>query len=871
MPVRPCRRRSLAGVVLIGAVGLVAGLMRVDDESDADPRSAEPSCPTSAAAVVDGGGPPNVTGVTWVSLPAGEQAPPPVRSEPSAGAIPTNQWWSSALVGPGTQPLWARPLAVQVMPDGALHMSNESPDIHDDGTSATAFIPALTVPAPLPAPDPSDAVPAAGPSDAVPAAGSSDAVPAAGPSEAVPASVVVTGWGDFHVSLAVRVGRGEVAPPDGQGDAPELGVDVVAGSPFVELTFVGRPVVLTAGSTGPADAPTLELVPIDDRSASIRIRGRSWVVAADRAVEWTADAGSVEARPLDDGPVDHGSTGDESAESDRPSGVVRLVVGPVPLVDRRSAGRPVDASVVDPAAWASRAAVVASNPVASTSEHTSVLDDGSVEQRLVVDRQTGSGGRLPTLWALGPHQQNGTDQPVGWLPDPRGPSSIVAADELVLHFDAVPILWAPAAPDGTAATGAPDGTAATGAPDGTAATGAPDGTAAVPVTSALLSADLEAGPARSTGSYFGGKRVAYDAALADLSHAYGEASVRADALDRVRTALDALLAGTGPGLAWNGEWGTVVVTPAEFGAGNQLNDHHLQYGYWVAAAATLAEADPAWATRAREAIDLLVADYAGGAQVPCAPAALAAQRTWDPQAGHSWASGLAPFADGNNLESTGESLHAWWAAARWFMATGRPELAEPFVARLTIEARVAGAAWFPVVADGSARPWFGIVWSAKTDLGTWFDPAPESALGIQLLPLGPVSLTRYPDADAVAAARQRWAWCSGSGDGCATRWTNLLASDAAVAGVDPPSGPDPEPSVPSSMLAWWHGVWAASHPAPASCTPGAVLRAASDGAITLLAVNVGPEPIAVHCRLADGRAFMQSLDAGERYAGPITL
>ena len=55
------------------------------------------------------------------------------------------------------------------------------------------------------------------------------------------------------------------------------------------------------------------------------------------------------------------------------------------------------------------------------------------------------------------------------------------------------------------------------------------------------------------------------------------------------------------------------------------------------------------------------------------------------------------------------------------------------MARLTIEARVSGRLWFPERGSSGDRPWFGIVWSAKTDLGTWFDPAPESALGIQLL------------------------------------------------------------------------------------------------------------------------------------------
>ena len=46
--------------------------------------------------------------------------------------------------------------------------------------------------------------------------------------------------------------------------------------------------------------------------------------------------------------------------------------------------------------------------------------------------------------------------------------------------------------------------------------------------------------------------------------------------------------------AYDPVWGGLVGVPPEFG-NQDYNDHHLQYGYLVRAAATMAAADPAFA------------------------------------------------------------------------------------------------------------------------------------------------------------------------------------------------------------------------------------------------------------------------------------
>ena len=43
------------------------------------------------------------------------------------------------------------------------------------------------------------------------------------------------------------------------------------------------------------------------------------------------------------------------------------------------------------------------------------------------------------------------------------------------------------------------------------------------------------------------------------------------------------------------DWGTLTGYPASYGSDTELNDHHFHYGYYVYAAAIVAQYDPAWA------------------------------------------------------------------------------------------------------------------------------------------------------------------------------------------------------------------------------------------------------------------------------------
>ena len=69
--------------------------------------------------------------------------------------------------------------------------------------------------------------------------------------------------------------------------------------------------------------------------------------------------------------------------------------------------------------------------------------------------------------------------------------------------------------------------------------------------------------------------------------------------------------------------------------------------------------DRAFYNQYREMILLLMQDYmnhdASDLRFPVL-------RSFDRYAGHSWAHGFGSFAEGNNLESTGEAINSWVAA-----------------------------------------------------------------------------------------------------------------------------------------------------------------------------------------------------------------
>ncbi|WP_084038625.1 glycosyl hydrolase [Demequina sp. NBRC 110053] len=195
--------------------------------------------------------------------------------------------------------------------------------------------------------------------------------------------------------------------------------------------------------------------------------------------------------------------------------------------------------------------------------------------------------------------------------------------------------------------------------------------------------------------------------------------------------------------------GVVGQQPA-FGS-EQFNDHHFHYGYFIAAAATAVALDPTLEEAIAPAIDLLAADIASTAASESFPAL----RVFDPFAGHSWASGTAPFAAGNNQESSSEAVLAWSALASWARTRGDDGLERTAQWMLALEADAAERLW--VAPDLSAYPEYAheivsLTWGGAREYATWFSDEPSAKLGIQLIPMAPVQAHLAPGGDGSGSA-----------------------------------------------------------------------------------------------------------------------
>ncbi|MEU4694905.1 glycosyl hydrolase [Actinoplanes sp. NPDC023714] len=689
----------MTGIVALAA--LTACTSTPDTTPDTAPADRVPAGPARAAgtvmedaaasplAVPAVGGSGSIAG----ELPAGLA---PTRAPAQAGAltgqaVPTNQWWSSALTGPRTQPIWTHPVAVQAAA-GGLQISGTALTASANSV-ITPFVPALTV-------------------------------------GAATGDVTVAGYGAFHVVLRVGLAGG------GRVD-----VTLAQGSPVVWLRFDGA-------------APALNGAFRDVGSSSTRARldiagGRWDVLGADLTQTATTVTGSGE----------------------------RLAVARVPAGEDRASWE--KASTADPI-------------VRTTATTAYDAAAGTVTQTLTARRAGGGTG----AWALLPHHRAGLvagPAPLaGSYPDARGTMSLVTADAVQVRT-AMPGLL-------------------------TAVPEVALGGAARKAVLADLDRDL-ADPPGAGGSYFGLKELGRLATVAEVAAAAGADAQRTAALDRLRPQLVDWLTWTGPSdgryFAYDRTWGGLIAVPPEFGA-QDYNDHHFQYGYLVRAAAVLAAADPGFARAYGDVVDLIVRDYAGSLAIG-PPSGLPPFRAFNAYLGSSAASGFAPFADGNNQESSSEAVASWEAVVRWGTVRGNAQMIEYGVTHYALEAATARMYWLGeglTREPGYAHTTAGIVWDAKIDYATWFDPKPESVLGIQLLPLTAGAFYRGP-----SAARQKEL-----GDRPAI-WGDLFAADLALS--DPQAarrrldaGVSREESTSRAMVRYWVEALAVlGPPQPAAAAP----------------------------------------------------
>jgi endo-1,3(4)-beta-glucanase len=277
-----------------------------------------------------------------------------------------------------------------------------------------------------------------------------------------------------------------------------------------------------------------------------------------------------------------------------------------------------------------------------------------------------------------------------------------------------------------------------------------------------VAADAATMPAFPSDTYFGGKALARAANLWSVATQVGDDEAAAQVKAEAVAELDQWMEASGCEdraarcFVYDADAGGVVGLDASFGS-DEFNDHHFHYGYFLYAAGLLAADDPALAESWAPVMNLLAADvatYSPGSDDDSSY--FPSQRVFDAYAGHSWASGTSPFADGNNQESSSEAVNAWNGLALWAAASKQPALATEAAWLLSSEAASASAYWTNFdasdpVYDGFEHEMISLNWGGKRDWATWFSVEPSAMLGITVLPVTAVSEYMAGDPDRIRA------------------------------------------------------------------------------------------------------------------------
>ena len=253
-------------------------------------------------------------------------------------------------------------------------------------------------------------------------------------------------------------------------------------------------------------------------------------------------------------------------------------------------------------------------------------------------------------------------------------------------------------------------------------------------------------------TYWEGKHLGKLATLSGIAEMLGEVKMQKIFVDEIQSRLEnwftASEGESSPLFYYDKTWGTLIGSKPSYGSADQLNDHHFHYGYFIRAAAEVARLNPGWAKKWGAMVELVIRDIASVKKDdPLFPHL----RCFDIYAGHSWASGHAKFGDGNNQESSSESMNAWYGLMLWGEVTGNDVIRDTGIFLYNTERTAVEEYWFDVSGTNFPKDFpnvaLGLVWGGKGAFATWFSGDIDCIHGINWLPFTPASIYmgRFPD------------------------------------------------------------------------------------------------------------------------------
>ncbi|MFI3297098.1 MAG: glycosyl hydrolase, partial [bacterium] len=184
------------------------------------------------------------------------------------------------------------------------------------------------------------------------------------------------------------------------------------------------------------------------------------------------------------------------------------------------------------------------------------------------------------------------------------------------------------------------------------------------------------------------------------------------------------------------DWSVLVGYPSGHSQDSNINDHHFHWGYFIHAAAFLEQYEPGWADQWGDMVNMLVRDAAcsnrGDDMFPYL-------RNFSPYHGHCWANGFATFPQGNDQESTSESMQFNSSLIYWGTITGNDSIRDLGIYLYTTEQTAVEEYWFDVndrtFSSSQEYALVSRLWGNSLDNGTFWTSDIAASYGIELYPI----------------------------------------------------------------------------------------------------------------------------------------
>ena len=203
---------------------------------------------------------------------------------------------------------------------------------------------------------------------------------------------------------------------------------------------------------------------------------------------------------------------------------------------------------------------------------------------------------------------------------------------------------------------------------------------------------------------------------------------------------------------YNPTWSTLIGYPAGYGSDSGIDDHHFHWGYFIQAATFVSQFDPGWATQWGGMVNMLVRDAAGYDRNDTMFPYL---RNFSPYEGHSWADGFASNPQGNNQESSSESMNFSSSLIQWGQVTNNKTIRDLGIYIYSTEQTGIEEYYMDIHHRNfpATQPYSLVsrVWANSIDNGTFWTADIAASYGIEMYPIQGGSL--YLGQDTVYVKR----------------------------------------------------------------------------------------------------------------------